>query len=145
MGAVMAKMSIPPVHACAALLKLCKITYYNGPTSLFIRVLLNKKYALAFRVVDAVVNHFLSFLGEHRDLPVLWHQALLVFVQRYKQDITTDQKNAFKTLLKRHNHPKITPEIRRELFQSVSRDQKDSAMMDLGDDGDDDVDKMDIE
>merc|ERR1711991_367783 len=117
-GAAMAKMSLPPIHASAALLKLCGIPYYNGPTSLFIRVLLNKKYALAFRVIDAVVNHFLTFRVEQRVLPVLWHQALLVFVQRYKQDITVEQKEAFRQLLRIKNHHIITAEIRRELFQS---------------------------
>ncbi len=88
-------------------------------------MLLNKKYALAFRVVDALVNHFLSFAAEERDLPVLWHQALLAFVQRYKQDITVEQKNAFRSLLRRKKHHLITPEIRRELFQSASRDERD--------------------
>jgi essential nuclear protein 1 len=124
-GAALAKMTVPAIHASAALLKLCKITYYSGPTSLFIRVLLNKKYALAFRVIDALVNHFLSFAAEERALPVLWHQALLAFVQRYKQDITVEQKEAFRKLLRLKKHHLITPEIRRELFQSTSRDQRD--------------------
>jgi essential nuclear protein 1 len=118
-------MTVPAIHASAALLKLCKITYYSGPTSLFIRVLLNKKYALAFRVIDALVNHFLSFAAEERVLPVLWHQALLAFVQRYKQDITVEQKEAFRKLLRLKKHHLMTPEIRRELFQSTSRDQRD--------------------
>lgn len=83
--------------------------------------MLNKKYALAYRVIDAVVNHFLSFRAEHRTLPVLWHQALLTFVQRYKQDITEEQKEALKPLLKQHTHALITPEIRRELFQFRSK------------------------
>ncbi len=114
-------MTIPPIHASAAILKLCKITHYSGPTSLFLRCLLNKKYALAYRVIDAVVNHFLSFMAEQRDLPVLWHQALLTFVQRYKDDVTDEQKEALKPLLKKHGHHLITPEIRRELFQSRSK------------------------
>ena len=124
--AAMAKMSLPPIHSSAAMLKLCAIPYYSGPTSLFLRVLINKKYALAFRVIDAIVNHFLSFELEERKLPVLWHQALLTFVQRYKQDITTEQKQAFKPLLRAQMHHLITPEIRRELFQSSSRNQNPS-------------------
>ena len=32
--------------------------------------------------VDALVDHFLRFRGEERVLPVVWHQALLCFVQR---------------------------------------------------------------
>jgi len=54
-----------------------------GTNSLFLRVLLDKKYALPFRVLDSLVFHFLRFENERRKLPVLWHQALLIFVQRY--------------------------------------------------------------
>ena len=35
------------------------------------------------RVVDALVDHFLSFKKEQRQLPVVWHQSLLCFVQRW--------------------------------------------------------------
>ncbi len=140
-GAALAKMTVPAIHASAALLKLCKFTYYNGPTSLFIRVLLNKKYALAFRVIDALVNHFLSFAAEERPLPVLWHQALLAFVQRYKQDVTVEQKNAFRSLLRKKKHHLITAEIRRELFQSTSRDERDRVAGGELDDGDDKMDE----
>jgi essential nuclear protein 1 len=121
LGAIVSSMTIPPIHASAAILKLCKMTHYSGPTSLFLRVLLNKKYALAYRVIDAVVNHFLSFMGENRQLPVLWHQSLLTFVQRYKDDVTDEQKEALKPLMKKHGHHLITPEIRRELYRTKSK------------------------
>jgi essential nuclear protein 1 len=67
---------------------------YTGPNSLFIRVLLDKKYALPYKVVDALVFHFIRLANtgmkgvrgitkeEEEKLPVLWHQSLLVFVQR---------------------------------------------------------------
>jgi len=82
---------------------------------------LNKKYALPYRVIDAVVNHFMQFLDESRRLPVIWHQSLLVFAQRYKKDITAHQKEQLKLLFKRQQHHQITNEIRRELFSSLSR------------------------
>ncbi len=53
-----------------------------GANSIFLRVLLDKKYALPYRVVDALVFHFLRFAADPRSLPVLWHQAFLVFAQR---------------------------------------------------------------
>lgn len=59
-----------------------------GPNSLFIRILLDKKYALPYKVVDALVFHFIRLANSPRSrtgedkLPVLWHQSLLVFVQR---------------------------------------------------------------
>ena len=50
--------------------------------SIFIRVLLDKKYALPYRVVDALVFHFVRTLSDNRTYPVLWHQSFLTFVQR---------------------------------------------------------------
>ena len=64
----------------AALLKLAEMEY-SGANSIFIKTLLDKKYALPFRVIDALVFHFVKFEHDRRILPVLWHQALLVFVQ----------------------------------------------------------------
>ena len=46
------------------------------------KLLMDKKYALPYRVVDAVVAHFLRFKEDSRDLPVIWHQCLLTLVQR---------------------------------------------------------------
>lgn len=60
----------------------------TGPNSLFIRILLDKKYALPYKVVDALVFHFIRLANSPRSkdgedkLPVLWHQSLLVLVQR---------------------------------------------------------------
>jgi essential nuclear protein 1 len=114
-GSVLAKVSIPVVHSGAALLKLASLPY-DGSTSVFLRVLINKKYSLPYRVVDTLVNHFCSFTNEERALPVLWHQALLVFVQRYKNVFSPEQKEAFRALLKNQNHKQLTAEIRREIF-----------------------------
>ena len=55
---------------------------YSGTNSFFLRVLLDKTYALPYRVVDALVDHFMRFKGEERQLPVVWQQTLLCFVQR---------------------------------------------------------------
>ena len=66
-----------------------------GPNSLFIRVLVDKKYALPYKVVDALVFHFIRLSntykakkGESEKLPVLWHQSLLVFAQRCVYDLS---------------------------------------------------------
>ena len=97
---------------------------YSGGNSIFLRILCDKKYALPYRVVDAVVFHFLGFRSDQRTLPVLWHQAFLAFVQRYKQDVSSEQKEALLEILKIHSHPKITDEIRRELQHSKCRDEE---------------------
>jgi hypothetical protein len=72
-------------------------------------------------VIDALVEHFMSFINEERQLPVLWHQALLVFVQRYKEDMTPNQKAQVRQLFKRQHHHSISSEILRELNESKSR------------------------
>ena len=105
----------------AAMLKLAEMEY-NGANSIFLRLLLDKKYALPFRVLDALVAHFLSFRSEKRELPVLWHQSLLTMAQRYKADLASEQKEAVLELLKVQTHPHISAEIRRELQNSESRD-----------------------
>lgn len=48
------------------------------------------------QVIDALVDHFMSYLSESRDLPVLWHQSLLVFAQRYRGDVTRADKDRLK-------------------------------------------------
>ncbi|KAM9408643.1 bystin isoform 1-T1 [Pholidichthys leucotaenia] len=120
-GSILTKCSIPVLHSSAAMLKLAEMEY-NGANSIFLRLLLDKKYALPFRVLDALVAHFLSFRNEKRVLPVLWHQSLLTLAQRYKADLASEQKTALLELLKFQTHPQISAEIRRELQNSESRD-----------------------
>ncbi|KAM4612613.1 bystin [Polymixia lowei] len=120
-GSILTKCSIPVLHSSAAMLKLAEMEY-NGANSIFLRLLLDKKYALPFRVLDALVAHFLSFRSEKRVLPVLWHQSLLTLAQRYKADLASEQKAALLELLKVQTHPQISAEIRRELQNSESRD-----------------------
>lgn len=81
LGSVLTRVSIPVLHSSAALLRLADMDY-TGPNSLFIRILLDKKYALPYKVVDALVSHFARFQNDPREMPVLWHQSLLVFAQR---------------------------------------------------------------
>ncbi|MCO5596158.1 hypothetical protein L7F22_050218 [Adiantum nelumboides] len=142
-SSVLTRVSIPILHSAAALLRLAEM-HYAGPTSLFIRVLLDKKYALPYKVVDALVFHFLRFAdptmgverveGGGRRMPVLWHQSLLVFSQRYKQDLTPDQKAALIDLLRVQWHDGISPEVRRELNSGKARGE----MLDEPVDEDDD-------
>ncbi|XP_074656420.1 bystin-like [Tubulanus polymorphus] len=121
LSSVLGKCSIPMLHSAAAILKVAEMDY-NGANSIFLRVLLDKKYALPFRVVDAVVYHFYKFLHDKRELPVLWHQSFLTFVQRYKTDVSSEQKDMLLEVLRAHTHEQITPEIRRELVKSKCRD-----------------------
>ncbi|KAM8976085.1 bystin [Pelodytes ibericus] len=120
-GSILTKCSIPVLHSSAAMLKIAEMEY-NGANSIFLRLLIDKKYALPFRVLDALVFHFLAFRSDRRELPVLWHQCLLTLCQRYKEDMSSEQKESLLELLRIHTHPQISNEIRRELSNSKSRD-----------------------
>ncbi|EPQ59515.1 Bystin-domain-containing protein [Gloeophyllum trabeum ATCC 11539] len=127
-ASVLAKAHIPVLPASGALIRLASMDY-TGPNSLFIRVLLDKKHALPYKVLDALVFHFIRLSntykartrGDSDKLPVLWHQSLLVFCQRYAADLSPDQKDALLDVVRVHFHPQIGPEVRRELVNSVSR------------------------
>ncbi|KAI1445376.1 Bystin-domain-containing protein [Annulohypoxylon stygium] len=148
-SAVLARVSVPVLHSGAAIKGLCDIaareasagTEGGGATNVFIKTLLEKKYALPYQVIDSLVFHFLRFRsvdpasikeGEAMDisaeraatqakLPVIWHQCLLAFAQRYRNEITEDQREALLDLLLTHGHHKIGPEIRRELLAGRGR------------------------
>lgn len=115
-SSVLAKASVPPIHAAATVYRLCEMTPWYGTTSIFMATLVNKKYALPLRVIEGLVAHFSAFGRESSALPVVWHRTLLIFVQRYKFDLTADQKRRIKELLRIHCHDAIGPEVRRELF-----------------------------
>ena len=100
---------------------------FTGANALFLRTLILKKYALPYRVVDALVDYFTAFgvapRGEEAPemMPLLWHQCLLAFAQHYKAELTNEQKERFKMLLRVQEHGLVTPDIRRELFSGRSR------------------------
>ena len=114
-GSVIAKASIPQLHSAAAIFKLARDVPYCGAVSIFLRTLLNKKYALPYLVIDACADHFTAFSQEEETMPVIWHQSLLALVQRYRGDLTLDQKDRIRTLLSTQHHLGISPEVRREL------------------------------
>lgn len=154
-SSVVTRVSIPVLHSAAALLRLCDIAAEQsassltaeamGATNIFIRVFLDKKYALPYKVIDALVFHFIRFrtaqsyenggdtsmmsagvppsaaAAKAYKLPVLWHQSLLVFAQRYRNDITEDQREALLDLILVRGHKDIGPEVRRELLAGRGR------------------------
>ncbi|MCJ1308786.1 snoRNA-binding rRNA-processing protein [Agyrium rufum] len=161
LSSILVRVSIPVLHSAAALMRLTEIaaeqmsmsTEGGGATNIFIRVLLEKKYALPYKVIDNLVFHFLRFrntdpqsgdesLNGFNDqnskdlkLPVLWHQCLLIFAQRYRNDITEDQREALLDLLLTRGHRDIGPEVRKELLAGRGRGVP--VPVDIHDDGDD--------
>ncbi|KAK3353054.1 Bystin-domain-containing protein [Lasiosphaeria hispida] len=136
-SAVLARVSIPVLHSAAAIKTLCDIAAEQASqnsecvssTNLFLKVLLEKRYALPWQCVDSLVFHFIRYAATVREiqgtgpnsLPVIFHQCMLVFAERYKNDITEDQREALLDLLLSHGHSQIAPEIRRELVAGRGR------------------------
>lgn len=114
-GSVLSKVSIPSIHSAAALLRLIELPY-TGSMSVFVKILLSKKYAFPKRVIDGLYGHFCSFSSETRVLPVIWHQSLLCFVQIYKLELNENQVESILALIKKQNHTAISLEVRRELL-----------------------------
>ena len=132
-ASVLQRVSIPVLHAAVAIHKLALMRNYNGAASIFIKTLLNKKYSLPAPVIGSLVQHFASFQHDNRTLPVLWHQALLVFVQRYKNEVQDEARDSLRRVMKKHFHAKITPEIRRELFGAQDWKEERSVATSRGD------------
>ena len=119
-GSVLAKVSIPMLHSAAALLYISQLPY-SPQCSVIITSLIEKKYAMPYRVLDAVVEGFLRMKRDPRSLPLLWHQSLLSFAQRYKTELSKEQKEELKLLMRVQTHHAVTKEIRRELFSARNR------------------------
>ncbi|KAH8584653.1 bystin En1p like adaptor domain [Cryptosporidium sp. chipmunk genotype I] len=143
-GSILSKVSIPVLHAAAAIIKLSQIKTWNTCQTHFIMVLLCKKYSMPKKVVDELVDSFTKFdqrsvqyndsypLFSHNNinlnssnvqtnsvLPVTWHKTLLVFVQRYKYEFSSTQIDRLNDLVNSQYHYLISPEIIRELSHSL--------------------------
>lgn len=116
-GSLLQKMHLPPVPTAVALVRISEQEYSSANT-LILRVIIDKKMALPYQAIDALVKHFHKFCVSHPrsdELPVLWHQTLLTFIQHYKTDLTEEQLELIKQVCAKHFHHLITPEVRREM------------------------------
>lgn len=111
---VLSNTSIPALHAAAALMKI-STGEYAGPKFMIIRTLLDKKFALPTKTISLIFDYFCTFGRSEIPLTVIWHQALLVFVQRYKSEFDEDRKKHVRELVSLQNHAMISPEIIREI------------------------------
>ncbi|KAI0990011.1 hypothetical protein GJ496_006236 [Pomphorhynchus laevis] len=118
LGSIISRCSIPVLHCGAALYKLSSLEY-SGGTSLFIKTLLDKRYALHYRVVDILVEHFVRFRDETRVLPVIWQQSLLSFAEGYHRDLNSKQTEALLDLINYQKHHQISIVIK-EILNSDS-------------------------
>lgn len=127
-ASVLQRSHLPPVPTAVAIVKIAQQPF-SGPCSVFIRVLIDKKMALPYQAIDALVAYFHRFLRTHskeEPLPVLWHQTLLSLTQNYKADLTEEQLSLLLNVCNIHFHCLITPEIRREIAAAFRMKQKDA-------------------
>lgn len=124
LSSVLRQMSIPRAPSTAALLKLTEMEFF-GTTCHLIKVLLEKKYFLSSCVVDALVDYFVRFRNTRHSLPVVWHQSLLTFVQKYKSEICEEDQLEIKTLTRVQYHHQISPQVQSALNVNSSLKHKD--------------------
>ncbi|CAI5760287.1 unnamed protein product [Candida verbasci] len=141
-ASILNKVSIPVLHSSVALTQLLQKDF-TPATTVFIRILIEKKYALPYQTLDELVFYFMRFRNDSSmdvdqtneqqpQLPVVWHKAFLAFAQRYKNDITDDQRDFLLDTVKQRFHHAIGPEIRRELLAGKPRinpEQKQDGIM----------------
>ena len=116
LASLLAKYSLPPLHAAVCMLKLTEMEY-SGPVMLVQKTLLNKKFSLPMRVLDVVSAWFAGFAKDERKMPLVWHQSLLVFVQRYGGQLTEEQAKRVRDVCRVQVHHLVTKDIRRELLR----------------------------
>lgn len=113
-SSVISKSPIPMLFSAAALASLCNLPY-SGPRALIMRTILDKKYALPLNLIHIILLFFEQTSHESKMLPVLWHQCLFVFVQRYKKEFVREQKTKILEILKLSRHEAISSLIEEEL------------------------------
>ncbi|GIX97869.1 bystin [Caerostris extrusa] len=119
-GSVLAKCTIPMEDSAAALVWISRMPF-NQANCIILRVLIEKKYALPYKVGDYLVTYFLRFLDDKRPLPLIWHQCLLTFAQIYKNYLTAEQQQQLLKLLTVQPHKLVSPEVRKELLSATLR------------------------
>lgn len=53
------------------------------------------------------MDHFLRFADDERQMPVVWHQCLLCFVQRYKDEIRPEDRGNLRKLCSVQHHYQV--------------------------------------
>lgn len=113
-ASVISKISIPLLHSAATILRLTS-KEYSGTRAVILKSLLDKKYALPSRVIFSLKRYFIFSKFENNLPTVLWHQCLLIFVQRYKTELSVEDQIEIINLIKVYHHEEISCEILREL------------------------------
>lgn len=121
-SSILKKTHVPLLHSAATMLKIAEMPH-SPARCVFLMDLISKNYALPYRVLDGIVDHFTRYTHDDQiELNVQWHQTLLKFCQLYTRDIASEQREAIMDLIKHRTHPQMSPEIRHLLLKTPSRD-----------------------
>lgn len=108
------KKRFPLLHTAAALVRLSE-REYTSIVGCFINSFLRKKGQLPFQTLDALFVSFYLQKNNEEDLPVLWHQNLLLFTRFHTQTLSFEQKEMLLELIEKKKHHQITQEIESNL------------------------------
>ncbi|KAI8646402.1 Bystin-domain-containing protein [Parasitella parasitica] len=98
---VLGQTKIPALQSATALLWLSQQTF-TLPICILIRVFLEKRQPLPYRVVDMLTfQYFCQREGAITQLPLTWYHSLQTFAQSYSSDMVPTQKRALLTLIQR--------------------------------------------
>uniref|UniRef100_A0A6B2FYH1 Cell adhesion protein byn-1 (Trinotate prediction) n=1 Tax=Myxobolus squamalis TaxID=59785 RepID=A0A6B2FYH1_MYXSQ len=81
-SSILSRCSFPAIHAAVAIAKIASFPH-STCSSIFIKIFLQKRYAMPNRALDILLDHFLREKNNSSLLPLIWHQGLLIFVQNY--------------------------------------------------------------
>lgn len=98
------------MHSSVAILKIVEMGF-TGPTAIFLKTLLEKKYALPTRVINSLVSFFIKYENSDIALPVIFYQLVLRVAELYSSNMDEMQKTALKGLVKKKKHELISPLI----------------------------------
>ncbi|KAF0991022.1 hypothetical protein HZS_6921 [Henneguya salminicola] len=90
-SSVLSRCSFPAIHAAVALAKLSSFSYSKINT-VFIRILLQKRYALPNKALDMLLTYFTDGKAGGEPSPLLWHQTLLMFISKIIYNIINEKK-----------------------------------------------------
>lgn len=98
------------IHSSVAIVKIAEMGF-TGATAIFIKTLLEKKYALPTRVLNVLVSFFVKYEDSEVVLPVIFFQLILRVCELYSSCMDEMQKSAIKSLVKKRKHEILSPLI----------------------------------
>ncbi|KAI8096712.1 Bystin [Halteromyces radiatus] len=134
-GDIILKSYIPASSVANTLISIAQLSdhHYFICHSVFIILLLEKKVALPFRVLECLVHHFCS-MNHQSKMPLLWYHSFYLFVEIYVHECVSEQKERLIETIQLVFHPQWSTSIHqiisRTIYSSLdSCQQNDSTMM----------------